>query len=553
MHDLTVRRSPDEEIEATAVEGALGEGRRNRLLRRVDWRFLLENIHPARTICFTGGSIAEAVRLISPDVADKAEPADPPRDLAVAMDPDERTIRDAFRGLEPGGSFYAEWRLRRNRDPRSIRRKLISAGFEDVVLYWPRPDPEVASAAIWLPIESREALRFYLDNRPPARNTVRRLARAIRRVFFLPRPRFKLANPVCSIARRGRTDPGERIRTAGDSAVENSSAILPGIREHWPQWNLGNTPERLTSILITRGLRASGKAVALVFADSRRQPTLAVKMARIPESARVLRREASILEALQAYPAIRDSIPRVLWSGEVSSAGRLVETAIRGLPAFVAVNRQNFREIASKAAQWLVRLAGRPQPRARSDWWRRLAEPALTEFENHFGSVLPPDFPGECRRILESLGPLPLVWEQRDFSPWNVFVDSAGEISAVDWESAEPDGFPLLDLVYFLTYLSFSLDQARRTGRFLDSYRAFLDPGSFTGRIAAECMDRYSETLGLVRTARRPLRVMTWLLHLRSEYAQLAGDACGSPSPEALRQALFLRLLEEEVRGGVRV
>jgi hypothetical protein len=303
-------------------------------------------------------------------------------------------------------------------------------------------------------------------------------------------------------------------------------------------------------LLLTGGLRASGKAVALIFAGGETRPILAVKMPRVPESAAVLRREVSILSALRDQALIRDSIPRVLAAGEVPSGYFVVETAFTGLPAYVVVNRQNFRSLALKATEWLARLAGRPEPQSILEWWPRLIEPLLLEFQQHFGVVVEHDLLQECRRLLASLGPLPLVWEQRDFSPWNVFVDRVGDIAAVDWESAEPEGLPLLDLVYFLTYLSFSIDQAKKTGRFLESYRAFCDPSSFSGRIAKECMDRYSIDVGLDKTLFRPLRMLTWLLHSRSEYAQLVADAGGPPPTEALQNAMFYRLWKEEICAG---
>ena len=50
------------------------EAERNRLLRRVDWRFLLADPQPKRIICFAGRSMAEALRLIGGEVLD-ASPA----------------------------------------------------------------------------------------------------------------------------------------------------------------------------------------------------------------------------------------------------------------------------------------------------------------------------------------------------------------------------------------------------------------------------------------------------------------------------------------------
>jgi hypothetical protein len=528
------------------------EEQRNRLLRRADWRFLLPEVNPGKTICFAKGSIAEAARSVSNVFADAAESHGDEYDLAVALDPQEETIRKAFASLRPGGAFYVEWRFRRNRGLGSIRRRLVGAGFRDVSLYWPRPDPEVAPATIWLSLECPDVLRYYLDHRPPARSPARKLARAARRKAFLPWPRFRVASPISSIAVRpggesadlrssNKSDRGENLRSEG------SSGILYEIRDGWARWGLGATPEGLSMLLLTRGQRASGKAVALVFAPGQARPVLAVKMPRVSESVAVLRREVGILHALGGHARIRDSVPRVLTAGETPSGYLVVETAIGGLPAFVAVSRRNFREIAHKAAEWLARLAGCPEPQPRSQWWPRLVEPLLADFQDHFGRVVEPDLLVECRRILNSIGTLPLVWEQRDFSPWNVFVDRVKGVAAVDWESAEPNGLPLLDLVYFLTYLSFSIDHSKRTGRFLESYRAFLDPKSFTGRIAKECIDRYSKDVGFEAASYRPLRILTWLLHSRSEHAQLVADAGAQPSKGALQQALFFRLWREEI------
>jgi hypothetical protein len=151
------------------------------------------------------------------------------------------------------------------------------------------------------------------------------------------------------------------------------------------------------------------------------------------------------------------------------------------------------------------------------------------------------------RAILATLCDLPLVCEQRDFSPWNVLLGNAGELVILDWESAEPCGLPLLDLIYFLTYLMFFLDGAMESQRFTESYRALLDPTTLTGRIVAECQQRYLTCVGLDASVVRPLRLLTWLIHSRSEYQRFAAEAAGAPDPADLRRSLFVRLWEEEL------
>jgi hypothetical protein len=179
-----------------------------------------------------------------------------------------------------------------------------------------------------------------------------------------------------------------------------------------------------------------------------------------------------------------------------------------------------------------------------------LVEPVLAEFDEAFGKGLDSRLLRESEALLRTLPPLPLVCEQRDFSPWNLLLTSAGELAVVDWESAELDGLPALDLVYFLTYLCFSLDSARRTGRYRESYRNMLDPDTPRGSLATRCFSMYRNRIALDPAAFRPLRLLTWLVHARSEYRRLQADFGQTPRVEILREAVCVQLWEEELRDG---
>jgi len=128
-----------------------------------------------------------------------------------------------------------------------------------------------------------------------------------------------------------------------------------------------------------------------------------------------------------------------------------------------------------------------------------------------------------------------------------VLVDSAGALAVLDWESAELNGLPALDLIYFLSYLAFFLEGAMETRRFAATYRATLDPASATGAVVAECLQRYATQVGIDLAALHPLRLLTWLIHSRSEYRQLTAEQGGQPYRAARRDSVFVSLWAAEL------
>jgi hypothetical protein len=184
-----------------------------------------------------------------------------------------------------------------------------------------------------------------------------------------------------------------------------------------------------------------------------------------------------------------------------------------------------------------------------ADHWREtIVEPVLCRFVELFGRVADRGLLRECEGIVRAIGALPRVSEQRDFGPWNVLVTPAGELAVLDWESAEVDGLPVLDLLYYLTYASFNVDRAYDTDTRLASYHRSLDPSTRTGAVRRECLARYLDALGLEETAMAPLRVLLWLIHAPSEFRHAAADAGGPPPAGVLERSLFLALWQQEVR-----
>lgn len=536
---------------------AAHEGRRNALLRRADWRFLLPNVRPAKSICFANGLLATSIREFSDDVIDGLSISFGDRDLAVAVNPNGATLARAREALHAGGFCYTEWHPPTTMRLEGVRKRLEAAGFCDIRCYWPWPPPSREPSAFWLPLDAPRALHYFLSTRPPPRGLRHRVLRVLWRLGL----RLGLMAPICAVARKPIGSGGE---AASDGALEQAGGWGTEAADADPElfdmiptdsmgWRPGLTRSDLSMLLLTGGPRSISKAVALIFADRDTQPRLAIKMPRVPESRPGLLREAATLEAVQGLrPDGVRGAPRVAFLRQSSDFLALGETALTGVPVYTMLRRDNYRDLALQATTWLEDLIGHPEVRPPEAWWSRLVEPVFVDFAESFGPVLDRNRLRETREILTALGPLPLVCEQGDFSPWNVLRTADGELVVVDWESAELEGLPGQDLIYFLTYLAFFLDGAMDTGNFRDSYRAVLDRSTFTGSVARECLEHYACSIDLDVDILHPLRLLVWLRCSRFEYQRLGADAGERPKPALLRRGLFLSLWEEELRHGAR-
>jgi hypothetical protein len=541
-------------------DGGLREDARNKLLRRADWRFLLPNPQPAKSICFADGLLGRAVEAISGSVVDSRTDSSPNDcDLAVVLNASLRTLQEAWTSLRPGASCYAEWYLPLPGGANGIRRRLEQAGFRDVTCYWCWPWPVLSPPRYWLPLGAPGALRHFAASTSFPQNAIRRFTRAVLRTVGLLCVRIGFALPICAVARKPASDrhghtQSDAVRASPRSTnpadvARATPELLRTIRTEWKNWGLGATPDALSALVLTGGSRAVSKVVALVFAEPAPRPKLAVKMARVPEAVPGLLREATTLRFIQSLrPGAVPGAPQILFCYQQAGFIAVGETALAGRPLAAAVRRSTFRDLAHKGTGWLSGLAGRPAVCPREAWWERLVEPVVARFDELFGPVIDGGMLRDARDIMATLGPLPLVCEQRDFAPWNTLITLEGELAVLDWESAEPQGLPAMDLIYFLTYLTFSLDRAHRLGGWRHSYRATLDPSTFVGAARRECLARYADQIGLSDAAIGPLRLLIWMLHARSEYDRFAADIAGRPGREILRRSLFVSLWEEELR-----
>jgi Phosphotransferase enzyme family len=524
---------------------------RNRLLRRADWRFLLPNPEPRRTICFADDALAAAVKQVSTQTIDARYSTWMPGEcnLAVLNNPIQADLTAAWAALCPGGSCYSEWYLPRAITPRGVRRRLEAAGFSDITCYWAWPSPSRAPALFWLPLEKPGVRRFFFATRVQGPGFVRSFLQRAMRTAWRYCLDLGISVPICATARKPLG--AERERSSANTlqrGMPPPADLTSTLREGWSSWGLGPTPATISMLLLTGGPRSSSKTVGLLFADRESCPHIALKLSRVPESVPGLLREAATLEMLGSLLPCLRGIPRVLFTREDLGVTAIAQTALTGTPIWSLLNRRKFRHFALQGTNWLATLAGHAKQVPKSEWWDRLVEPVLVDFEASFGSNLESGVLAQIERTLATLGSMPLICEHRDFSPWNVFVDARGELLVFDWESSEPRGLPTTDLIYFLAHLAFCVDNAMDSHCIVGSYRAALTPSTLTGAVVHECLSRYLSSTGLDASTLPSLRLLVWLRCSSFELQRLAADAGRPCTPEELRRSIFLALINEELR-----
>jgi hypothetical protein len=294
--------------------------------------------------------------------------------------------------------------------------------------------------------------------------------------------------------------------------------------------------------LVAPGDYASQKVLLLLFDEADRAPRTVVKLSADPAHASRLRNEAIALEHLASLGTIASDVPSLRFAGEHAGHGIVGQSWVSGTSFTAGVDPDDRLRELDRAAAWLTTLASltvehRPAEEIGS---------ALRELLERFRAIhdLPADelmfLDGQVRAVEAHSGTLPVIFQHGDPGIWNLFVADDGQVSFLDWESAERHGLPIWDLAHL--QWSFGAWASKRAGeprRLPGSVRHLTTRSDLHARFQAQ-IATLSTSVDLPPTMVRPLFYSSWVHRSLKEATRRR--------PDTLHRGLYLRVLRELIR-----
>jgi len=274
---------------------------------------------------------------------------------------------------------------------------------------------------------------------------------------------------------------------------------------------------KLTFHIQTPRFQASGHLIFFVFLQGQSRPICVIKIPRIKGENDRLNREANNLKLIHNYSGlIRNSIPRVIAYEEVLGNQLLVMSAMHGNPMKPAYVREKKQICFEMVLSWLIKLnkSTKIVTKNKNEKFDILVLKPILSFENRFD--LSEDeklLITKTKTIIEHfyIQNTHSVFEHGDFSSPNILIDEDKILSVVDWELAEPNGYPTIDLFFFLTYIAFAQEKVKNLDDYLTAFHnAFFGKNAW----AKPYIRKYCTVLEIPNTVLKPLFIICWSRYL---------------------------------------
>jgi hypothetical protein len=257
-------------------------------------------------------------------------------------------------------------------------------------------------------------------------------------------------------------------------------------------------PEDVRPLLLAGQGDDYSRGTFLLFEPEGKEPSWALKFARLPVRLTAFEHERRGLELARETGVVAARAPRWLGSFEAEGLQCTLESAAPGKPLVALLrsspDRAEKERAVTRVCDWLLEVARETRAPAETlePERRRLADEVLPEW-------------GLDPALALDLADVPAVLQHNDVGTWNILA-SGGDFTVLDWEDAVRHGLPLWDLLYFLADAGAHLDGASDPGEHFERLflgeaassellfsrtRAMVDelelPAEAVGRIATLC------------------------------------------------------------------
>jgi hypothetical protein len=362
---------------------------------------------------------------------------------------------------------------------RGAARVLRRAGYA-VTRWAPLGDP--ARPDLLLPLDQPSAARYAIERWIVPETRVKQLRnRAV--VALATRGAWPPPAPIVTIA----TKPEGRaslLTAAGSAGVEAGELFV----------SLGGADD------LARG-------VAHLFKEGEPAPDWVLKFARAPGYTRPFDLdERGLALAAEIGGRVAEHAPRLVGRFQVQGMEASIETAARGMRMvnFLKAPGARAPKLAAveRVAEWIVDIGSetRGTPETLDAERKRLRDEVLPAWTHM----------GVRSSLVDELPPLPSVMRRGDLGAWNLVVDD-DDFTAVDWETAHRGGFPVWDLLYFLTDALAHLEGASRDDGRDEFARALFRGEQRSSPVLFRWVRRGVEALSLPADAVGPIATLCWL------------------------------------------
>ena len=215
-------------------------------------------------------------------------------------------------------------------------------------------------------------------------------------------------------------------------------------------------PEQL-SLLQIRGTDWKASRVHFAVIDPSGEPLFFAKVVRDPQQNAQLEKEYHLLASLVAKPGLAAHLPQPCLLGELDKQKYSVERAVRGTKMLQGIPRcfwhvgQFFPRYLSRTTDLLVKLARGTRTAISTQEFLAEELRPLRVFLTEVGRSR-----AELDPLFDSLqtgfrGSFESIVAHGDLSPGNLIMQPDDSCGLIDWETANLNGLPLIDLFYFIT------------------------------------------------------------------------------------------------------